>query len=177
MKKLNLLALVGLVAITTGCSQFNWPSDNQNWDRINRNITNATELAATVAFARDDVKDHHEHICAAAQSVSTVLANFNDTDATFAEVREVALQAVKDMTSDSLPSYARPIAVLVVDQILDVVFVYVEGSYSDLVSSSEGVIAISVARAVADGLTAACNSVTPLSNEPQGMAKFSIEKN
>lgn len=171
--KLALPCLLVLV-LMTGCSQ----GDGQaNWDRINRNVENFTELTALIAFSRDDVKPHKESICAATSEVTNVLENFNDPDATFEAIRGAALNAIKDLPADILPGSARPIAILVVDQVLDVVFVYVEDSYMDLLEKNEAVIALNVAKSAARGLDEACDpTISPFSTGPQGLGKFNVEK-
>jgi hypothetical protein len=144
----------------SGCSQLNpSPGDGQvDWDRVNRSVENMTELTALIAFARDDVKPHKEAICTAVAEVAPVLENFNDPDATFEKIRGVALNAVKEIPSDVLPDGPKQIAVLVVDQVLDVVFLYTRDSYTDLVNRNEAQVALSVAKSVANGLNSACGS-------------------
>lgn len=180
MKKFAALSILVMVMLATGCSQLNpGPGDGQvNWDRINQRVENTTELTAMIAFSRDDVKPHQEAICNAVNEISRIVENYDDPAATFESVRSAALNAVKDLPPEILPpGQAKQIAILVVDQVLDVVFTYVEDSYADLVGKNETRIVLSVTRSVASGLTSACGAnFSPLSAEPQGLSKFNVTK-
>lgn len=140
-----------LFLMVTGCG-----GPIVNWEQAKPSISRFSEIAATVAFSSDTVKPHTAQICSVVSQVSSVLSQYDDPQATFAKVRELALSTIGAIPETTVRADVKRIASLVVDQVLDSVFSYVQESYSDMVKSDQAGVALSVARSVSDGLNQAC---------------------
>jgi len=165
---LTLCFSFALVLGTTGCSQIRPPGDGQqpNWDQVGATVEHFTELAARIAFANDAVKPYKNDICTAVDSIAPVLRDFNDPAATFNQVRDLAFQAISNI--EGLTDEVKEIIKVVVDQVLNVVFVYVQDSYNDLINNDTTQIVLLVSKSIANGLDAACAG--------GGLETFSVTK-
>lgn len=154
--KVVISCLSVFLVVGSGCSQFTggggtWsPND---WDRISPSITAATEWAARTALQNSKVGPYVPEICSTMTDVSNVLSEFDDPNATFDKIREVALDAVRDKLG---PGPVRDTAVLVVDQILNMAFLYARDKYSDFIDQDQNRTMLIVSRAVAKGVQNAC---------------------
>ena len=149
--KLLVTLLVGLMFLgSIGCSQLNTPED---WERVTPTVARISEIALLTAFSRDDVQENKEEICVAVNRVADVLENIDDPTAAFDEIRRMAIAAVEEQ---DLAPELKKIVILVVDQVLDVTFMYVETYYNDLIQEDRVRIVVMVTRAVADGFRSAC---------------------
>ncbi len=153
-----------LLLIPTGCASFG--GTQKPLKEYAGDIERFTELAASVAFLRDDVKEFKVPVCGAVAEAVAVLKNIDDTEATFALVRHAALNAVKNFEHPSFTPQIKQITVLVVDQILNAVYDRVEGRYGDLIDKAGT--AIILGNAIATGLNNACMNAMSLST-------FSVE--
>lgn len=162
-----LTSLTLLVAGNFGCSLLNPPGE-PSWGEINRSVERFTELAARVAFVRDDVKPHKANICIAVKKILPLLETYEDSGATFDHLRSYVFEVIKDLPDEILNPEAKSICVLVIDQVLDIVFRYAKDSYVDLINQDEARMAITISRAVANGLNNACRDTS--------LQSFSVEK-
>jgi hypothetical protein len=170
MKKvctLGLTVLLGMCSI--GC-QFGGSRDSgQDLDIRDYadDIQRFTELAASVAFLRDDIKEYKEPVCSAVSEVVKVLENIHEPEATFALIREAALNAIQNFEHPDFIPPIKHVTTLVVDQILNAVYNRVEGRFGNLLERADAVIVLS--NAVATGLNNACISAMSIST-------FSVEE-
>lgn len=159
MKKvlLSLLVMIGLVAAPS-CSQQN--GNTWDWDQAAPLIENATTLAATLAFAQPALAEHKEVVCTVALKVSEVLESYNDADATFESVRQLALDTVRNLPPEVLSDELKPLVITAVDTVMSGAWLFVRQHYLDMVENNEAQVALTVAKAVARGLTNACGTQT-----------------
>ncbi len=151
----SLILLVG----SFGCSMAN-PPDETTWEEINKSVESFTELAARIAFVRDDVKPYKQDICNAVKKLLPLLETYDDSDATFESLRGYILGVIKNLPDETLNPKAKAICILVVDQVLDIVFRYARDSYLDMINQNEAWMAITTCRALARGLDNACLDVS-----------------
>ena len=151
----NLLTyLLGVCLITVvGCNQ---PEGNWSWENSTPIIQNVSTIAARIAFAQPDVLPHQEQMCTISEQIVIVLDNFDDPDATFATVREVALDFIRNLPEDVLNPNAKPITITVVDSVLNTAWIFVQSNYTEFVNQNEAKAAVAVAKAVAKGIQGAC---------------------
>lgn len=158
MRLLTAILLLGM-ACAAGCTQVKTPDD---WQQLSPTIERFTELTFRAALVRDDVKENKEAICNSVVAVAGTLARFEDPDVTFASIRQVALQAIRDLPPDAIPENVKPIALLVVDGGLDFVFLYARDSYEELLAKDEARVVMIVTNALATGMAKACVEDTQL---------------
>lgn len=144
-----------LVPLVFGCSMEKWSPEQ--WNSVSPSITGAVEFATRTAFQNEKVKPHVPEICNAMQGVSDVLSKIDDPNATFDMIREKALQAVKDRIPEGT---ARDVAILVVSQVLNITFMYVDDKYADLLNQDQSRIMHIISTAVANGINNACSDVS-----------------
>lgn len=131
-----------------------------DWETAAPLIENVSTIAATIAFAQPDVAEHKAEICEAVAAVTGVLENYDDPDATFASVRQVALDAVRNLPADVLSDELKPLVITIVDTVLNTAWLYAKDSYSDLVNQDEVRMVLLVSSSVAKGINTACGPVT-----------------
>lgn len=164
MKKLLIGIMVAVFALgSVGCTQLENPED---WERVTPTIKRVSEIALLTALQRPDVAERKNEICGAVYNVADVLDNIENPDATFDQIRQIALDAVNGMVD--LDPELKQIVLVVVDQVLDVAFQYVETYYNGLLQEDKVKIVIMVTRAVADGFRSGCDGLPdPASVEAQ----------
>jgi len=151
MKK-NYASLICLFFVPFfGCSQI-----NPTVEQIATEVERYTEIAATVAFSRADLVQYKTPICSAANHVSLVLSNYNDSNATFEQVKILALEAVNSM--GSLTADQKRIVVLVISQVMDVTLSYAEKNYKDIIAKDPVKNTLLITKAVANGLNKSCTT-------------------
>lgn len=163
MKK--LLCLLLIVFMGTGCSQLENPND---WERVTPTVQRISEIALLTAFSRDDIKEHKDEICYAVNQVADVLENIEDPTITFEGIRLIAINTVRE--SLNLEPELEQLVLLVVDQVLDVTFQYVETYYNDLLQEDKFKIVVMVTQAIADGFRNACGGLP----EPSAITTQSV---
>lgn len=155
------MSLMMLVMPLFGCSQINGGGTSPTIDQVAVQVERFTELAAVVAFSRADVQPYKDTICKAASSVSAALEKYQDPTATLSALKTVVHNAIN---STNLTETQKRLAVLVLDQVMDTTLVYVESNYKDLISKDPVKNTLTIAKAIANGLTKACNPVATASS-------------
>lgn len=164
MKKLAYCVLPLMLVVMSGCSMGNGGIQPMTPEKLAPSIEKWTELAATIAFARDDVKEYKPVVCEAVTHVSMILDDYDDPAATFDKVRGVALNAIKDIEHPMFGTDAKRITVLVVDQVMDIVFMRVETKYRDLIEKDQARTVLTVTKALSAGISNACMSDASISS-------------
>ena len=163
MKRLRIVGIASLALLgmcLMGCASTGAHPGRTITDYAG-DIERFTELAASVALLRDDVKELKEPVCAAVAEAVAVLENIDDPDATFDAMRFAALNAIKDFEHEKFTPGIRNVTVLVVDQILNAAYDRVEGRFADLLERADAVLVIG--KSVANGLNNACASAMSIS--------------
>jgi len=140
-----------LIPFIFGCSMEKWSPEQ--WDSVSPSITGAVEFATRTAFQNEKVRPHVPDICNGMEGVSDVLSKINDPNATFDMIREKALQAVRDRIPEGT---ARDVTILVVSQVLNITFMYVDDKYADLLNQDRARVMHIISTAVANGINNAC---------------------
>ncbi len=171
MRLANLSIILALSLLLSGCAATGGTrSPGETIRDHTGDITRFTQLAANIAFLRDDVKEHKDQICAAIYTIADVLDDIGsyileepvgaDASRTFDSIRSIVLNAIKNLEFEGFTPIMREITVLVLDQILNAVFDRIEGRYGDLLDDvEEGYAPIVASKAIAAGLKGACDSV------------------
>jgi len=156
--------------ILGGCSLINpSPGDGQkpDWDRLAPTIQSRVRYVAAFAFTMKQVQPHKDQICATAQQISDMLANYADKDASFETVRTAVMNMVNQIEDPGL----RQAATVFVDMVLTEAFNYAWQHYEDFINRDEVQASVLVARAVGDGLREACEMVVSMmSSDQEGYA-------
>ncbi len=155
-KMLTCIAGVCLLMVPMGCHQ---PAGGWNWEESAPVIESVTTIAARIAFAQPDVQPHQAQICEITGQIVVVLDNYNDPDATFETMRQVALDVIRDLPDDVLDANGKTITITIVDSVLNTAWIFVRTHYEDFVDQNETQAAIAVANAVAKGINVACTEV------------------
>lgn len=162
-----MAVMLGICLLTTGCSNANW-----NLDRIAPVLESTTSLIAKFAFADPRVAPHKEQICGVTDTITDVLDQIDDPDATFLTVKKAVLDAIGNIPDDKLPPAAKEITLAVVEFVLDQSWAYLRDNYLDLVNKDEAKAALILAKAVANGIESACAPVTSFSVEAQSLTEY-----
>lgn len=150
-----VLALMSLPTFL-GCAQMKSPDD---WTAIAPDIRHFTALTFKVILKTNSVQENKVGICQAVDVASGVLQNFDDPDATFAKLKEAALNAINNIPPTTLSPTLKSLAKAVVESGLNVAFDWVRGSYGDLLAKDEARIVLVVSRALSAGMQDACGDV------------------
>ena len=148
MRKVSVSLICLFFVPFFGCSQL-----SPTVESVAVEVERYTEIAATVAFARAEIQPHKAAICAAANHVSLVLSNYNDANATFEQVKCLALEAVN---STGLNDVQKKVVTLVISQVMDVTVSHVEKKYQDILSKDPVKNTLLITKALANGLNKGC---------------------
>lgn len=145
--------IAACLLFTAGCSMQNGNWNPKDWETISPSVSAAAEFATRTALQNNQIKPHGAVICAAMHTVSNILSDFDDPNATFESVRNAAIKAIEN---SMIPGSARDAAIVVVDQMLNITFMYVRDKYEGLLEQDPTRVVIVVSKAIALGATNAC---------------------
>ena len=165
MKKLLIALTAGILMLgSVGCSQL---ETSEDWERVAPTVTRITEISFITALQVDGVKEHKAELCDVIYQVADVLDKIEDPTTTFDQLQQKALDVVNN---SDLPPKVKQIALIVVDQVLDVTFRYVETYYNGLMQEDKIKVIVIVTKAVADGFRSACDGLP----DPATVCKQSV---
>jgi len=145
------LLLVCLLAVPmVGCS---W-GETDLWPVITPALRTITTQGATLVFSNETVAAKKAEICAAVAKISTVLANYEDPNATAATLRDLIVDSIASLDLDP---QVKTIVTKVVDGIATTAVNFLRDNYSDLIAKDEAKAVLEVSKAVALGLDDACS--------------------
>ncbi len=159
MKNLWTMCLTALMSIclvaSVGCQQ---QQSNGGWDfnQVSPIIKSTTTLIAQFAFNDPRVAPHQKEICNAASSVANFLENYDNPDATFAQLKTEVNKAVNGIAG--LSAVSKQITLAITEFILDSSWVYVRGNYLELVNKDESKVVLLLAKSVSQGINNACGA-------------------
>jgi hypothetical protein len=148
MRSIKCLAVVLLmVPVLSGCAQ-------SKWDVLGPAMEKIAEQGAEMVISHPSMAPHRAKICEATTVVAGVLENFDDSNATLDQLREITLAALANVELEE------PLKTLLtngIDIVMTEAVRFVQIYYDDLVKQDEARTALEIARAVARGFTKACN--------------------
>jgi len=152
MRSLSRFAMSGVVLVallSSGCADANWPLFSQAMQSLSKE-------AGKVILAHDQIAPKKKEICEAIGAVAEVLENYDNPDATFAELRKLTLDAIEMLKIDE---NLKPYVTSVVDYVMTQLVGVAQSYYADFVQTSEARAVLEISRAVARGLREACNEL------------------
>lgn len=153
----KMMVMCCTLLLTSGCSLIQ-PGEKPNWEQIASTVENLTELGARIAFQYENVKPYKDKICVTIEYLAPVLKDFDNPEATLEDLKQLAAMAIQNVPSNILDDEAKNVAVMVMNQVFDMVFNYVKDSYADLLEQDETKVVLLVSRAVSTGLERACGN-------------------
>lgn len=152
MRVMSRFAMVGMVTVallSSGCAEANWSLFSQSMQSLSKE-------AGKVILAQPQVAAKRKEICEAIGAISEVLEKYDNPDATFAELRELTLDAIEMLKLDpNLKPYVTSVVDYVMTQLVSVTQTY----YMNFIETSETRAVLEISRAVARGLREACNEL------------------
>ena len=152
MKKVGAVLVLCLMPMLGACTTGN----GVDWETAAPIIENISAIGAGIAFAQPDVAEHKKEICTAVAAVTDVLENYDDPNATFESIRQVALDAVRNLPPEVLSDELKPLVITIVDTVLNTAWLYVKDNYQELIEQDQAKTVILVATSVARGINTAC---------------------
>lgn len=182
MRKFGIFGLSVILFMSTmnGCTWLNGNGNTNGNDNVSPpnledhvdDIARFTELATRIAFTNEQIAANKEQVCLVVSDLTSVLANYEDPDATFDSLRVAAVASLNNalLNYPQIDGNLRAMIVLGVEQILDSAFDHVKGKYSDAISNEPVRSVLIVSKAVSEGINNACLGT-------QSMGSFSVERN
>ena len=155
MKKVLIsIFLIAIMFCTLACNQ---PSNQWNWKQVTPLIENVTTITAQIAFAQPNIQPYKEKICKATLIVADILNDYNDSDATFNTIRQLALDTINNLSSDILDNNLKPIVIVTIDSVINGSWLFVKRYHSNMIENNETRIVLIVAKSIAKGVSDVCD--------------------